>query len=113
MPAGAVDHQDDETPGPGAGFAGEEREQFLEERLGDTVGEVPEGLAALRRDEGGDVEPLEAMMAEGHRARGQRGAQQRRLNGFRPSRCSSLAKTSMGFFGSRSASSATAAASFF
>ena len=45
--------------------------------------------------------------------RGQRGAQQRRLNGFRPSRCSSLAKTSMDFPGWRSASSATTAASFF
>ena len=113
MPAGAVDRQDGETRGPGTGFAGEEREQFLEERLGDTVGEVPEGLAALRRNEGGNVEPLEAMMAEGHRARGQRGAQQRRLNGFRASQCSSPAKTSMGFPGWCSAASATAAASFF
>ena len=68
VPAGAVDHQDDETLGSGAGFAGEQREQCLEERLGDTVGELPQGLAARRRDEGGDVEPLEAMVPKGHRA---------------------------------------------
>ena len=49
-------------------IAGEQRQQFLEERLGDAVGDVPEGLAAGWRDEGGNVEPFEAMVPERHRA---------------------------------------------
>ncbi len=48
-----------------------------------------------------------------HTGRAPRGAQQRRLSGFRPSRCSSLAKTSTSFLGWRAASAATTAASFF
>ena len=45
-----------------------EGEQLLEEWLGDTIGDVPKGLSAGRRDEGGDVEPFEAVVAERHRA---------------------------------------------
>ena len=58
VPPGAVDHQDDDAALPSAGLAGEEGEQLLEEWLGDTIGDVPKGLSAGRRDEGGDVEPI-------------------------------------------------------
>ena len=53
---------------PGAGLAGEEREGVLEELLVDAGREIPEALAGGRRDEGGDVEPLEAVVAAGDRA---------------------------------------------
>ena len=68
VPPGAVDHQDDHAILADAGFAGEERQQLLEKRLGDTVGDVPECLSTGRRDKGGDVEPLETMVPERHRA---------------------------------------------
>ena len=67
VPAGAVEDEDDDPVASGTGLAGEEREGVLEELLVDAGGEVPEALAGGRRDEGGDVEPFEAVMAAGDR----------------------------------------------
>jgi hypothetical protein len=52
----------------GAGLAGEEGEGVGEELLVDAGADVPEALAGRGRDEGGDVEPLEAVMPAGDRA---------------------------------------------
>jgi hypothetical protein len=68
VPSGAVEHEDDDPVASGARLAGEEREGGLEELLVDAGGEIPEALAGGGRDEGGDVEPLEAVMAAGDRA---------------------------------------------
>ena len=68
VPAGAVEDEQDDPVAPGAGLAGEEREGVLEQRLVDAGREVPEALAGGRRDEGGDVEPLVAVMSAGDRA---------------------------------------------
>ena len=57
---------------PAPASAGEEREGVLEERLVDAGREIPEALAGRGRDEGGDVEPFEAMVAAGDRARAAR-----------------------------------------
>ena len=67
VPTGAVKHEDNDALAPRAGLAGEKREGLLEERLVDAGGEVPEALTGGGRDEGGDVEPLEAVMAGGDR----------------------------------------------
>ena len=69
VPAGAVEHEDDDAVAPGTGLAGEEREGVLEELLVDGGGDVPEALAGGGRDEGDDVEPFVAVMADGDRAR--------------------------------------------
>jgi hypothetical protein len=63
MPAGVVEDEEDDALGSRAGLAGEEGERVLEQCLGDAVREVPEAFAGGRRDEGGDVEPLEAVVA--------------------------------------------------
>ena len=68
VPAGAVEDEDDDPVASGAGLAGEEREGVLEELLVDAGREVPEALAGCGRDEGGDVEPFEPVMAAGDRA---------------------------------------------
>ena len=68
VPAGAVEDEDDDPVASGARLAGEEREGVLEELLVDAGGEIPEALAGGRRDEGGDVEPFEAVVAAGDRA---------------------------------------------
>ncbi len=68
MPAGAVEDENDDAVASGARLAGEEREGILEELLVDAGREVPEALAGRGRDEGGDVEPLVAVMAAGDRA---------------------------------------------
>lgn len=65
--SGAVEDEDDDPVAPGAGLAGEEGEGVLEEVLADAGREVPEALAGGWRDEGGDVEPLEAVVAPGDR----------------------------------------------
>lgn len=64
VPAGPIQQEDDGALRPGAGLAGEQRQQTLEEGLGDAVADVPVALAGGRRDEGGDVEPLVAVVAE-------------------------------------------------
>ena len=68
VPAGAVEDENDDPVASGTGLAGEEREGVLEELLVDAGGEVPEALAGCGRDEGGDVEPFEPVMAAGDRA---------------------------------------------
>jgi hypothetical protein len=68
VPAGAVEHEDDDPVASGAGLAGEEREDGLEELLVDPGREIPEAFAGRRRDEGDDVEPLVAVVAAGDRA---------------------------------------------
>ena len=62
VPAGVVEDEDDDPVPTGTGLTGEGGEELLEERLGNTVGDIPEDLARARLDEGGHVEPLEAMM---------------------------------------------------
>ena len=69
VPAGAVEDEDNDAVASRTCLAGEEREGVLEERLVDAGGEVPEALPGGGRDEGGDVEPLETMMAGSDRAR--------------------------------------------
>lgn len=68
VPSGIVEHEDDDALASGAGFAREGCEQLLEERLVDAVGQIPDGLPARRRNEGGDVEPLVAMVAKRDRS---------------------------------------------
>jgi len=63
MPAGVVDDEHDRALDAGLGFAREGFEQRGEEGFRDAVVHIPEGLAARRRDEGGHVEPVEAVMA--------------------------------------------------
>jgi hypothetical protein len=67
-PARIVEDEKDDAPGARAGLLREGVEQRLEERLGDAIRDIPEGLAGRRRDEGGDVEPLVAVMPGGQRA---------------------------------------------
>src|SRR5918911_2724164 len=64
MPAGVVEGEDDAALAPGAGLAGEGGEQGGEEGLGEAAAEIPDRLAAGRLHEGGDVEPLVAMVAK-------------------------------------------------
>lgn len=68
VPAGAVEQKDDRALWACAGLASEQRQQTLKERLEDAVADVPMALAGGRRDEGGDVEPLPAVMTEGDEA---------------------------------------------
>ena len=68
VPARIVEDGKDDAPDARAGFLREGVEQRLEQRLGDAVRDIPEGFAGRRRDEGGDVEPLIAMMPGGQRA---------------------------------------------
>src|SRR5918994_1241685 len=51
-----------------AGLAREDGEQCGEEGLGKAAAEIPDRLAAGRLHEGGDVQPLVAVVAEGDRA---------------------------------------------
>ena len=64
VPAGVVEHEHDDAVAPGAGLAGEEGQHVLEVARGTMpVERWPAALAGGGRDEGGDVEPLEAVMA--------------------------------------------------
>ena len=65
VPAGTVEDEEDDAVAAGPRLAGEEREGVGEELLVDAGPEIPEALAGGRRDEGGDVEPFETMMAAG------------------------------------------------
>ena len=67
MPAGVVEYEDDAALAARAGLTGEEGEQFGEEGLGEAAAEISERLAAGRLHEGGEVEPLVAVVAEGDR----------------------------------------------
>src|SRR5690349_2820154 len=63
VPAGVVEDEDDDPVATGAGLAGEEGEERLEERLRHPVRQVPEDLARGRLHDGDHVEPLEAVVA--------------------------------------------------
>ena len=64
VPAGLVEYDNDDALAAGTGLPCEGFEQFGKERLVDAVREIPDGFSARRRDEGGDVEPFVAVMAE-------------------------------------------------
>jgi hypothetical protein len=72
MPTGVIEDENNDPVAPRAGLLGEGRQQRLEERLRHAVGDVPEAFAGRWRDEGGNIQPLEAMMAGGDRARADR-----------------------------------------
>jgi len=63
MPAGVVYDEHDRAFDAGLRFAREGFQQRRKKRLRDAVMQIPKSLAARRRDESGDVKPLEAMMA--------------------------------------------------
>ena len=62
VPAGVVEHEEDDAIPPGTRLSGEERKHVLKVALGNAGGQVPEALPGLGRDKGGDVEPLEAVV---------------------------------------------------
>src|SRR5829696_1081581 len=64
VPAGVVEQKHDHALASRPSLAGKQRQQRGEERLGDAVRYVPEGLAGDRLDEGGDVQPLVTVVAE-------------------------------------------------
>jgi hypothetical protein len=65
VPAGAIEHEKNDPVGSRASFTGEEGQRVLEECLVDGGPEIPEALPGCRRDEGGDVEPFEAVVDAG------------------------------------------------
>src|ERR687897_587200 len=65
-------HEDDAAPKARAGLAREGGEQFGEERLREAAAEIPDRLAAGWLHEGGDMEPLVAVVAERDRPRAHR-----------------------------------------
>jgi hypothetical protein len=65
VPAGVVEHEQDDAVRSGACLAGEEGKHIFEVLFGDAGGQVPEALPGLGRDKGGDVEPLEAVVPDG------------------------------------------------
>lgn len=67
MPAGIVELEHNDAVAPGAGLARKGFEQLYKERFVDAVRQIPDGLSARRRDEGGDVEPFIAVMTERNR----------------------------------------------
>jgi len=105
MPAGVVEHENNDAVTAGAGFLGESRQQGLEERFRDAVRDVPEAFAGRRRNESGDIEPFEAMMAGGDRALADRrpDAPQHRLQAeamfVRREGFDGDARVALGFFG--------------
>jgi hypothetical protein len=64
VPAGIVELEHDDAVAPGAGFACEDFEQLGEEGFVEAVRQIPDGLPARGCNEGGDVEPFVAMVAE-------------------------------------------------
>src|SRR5215212_10373592 len=67
MPAGIVEHEDNAAITACAGLAGEGGEQFGEEGFREAAAEVPDRSAAGRPHEGGNTQPLVAVMAKGDR----------------------------------------------
>src|SRR3712207_1990482 len=67
MPAGVVEHEDDAALASRAGLAREAGEQFGEQGLREAAAEIPDRLATGRLHEGGEVEPLVAVVAESDR----------------------------------------------
>jgi len=72
VPAGVVEHENDDAVFSGPGLLGEGRQQGLEERFRDAAGNIPEAFSRGRGHERRDVEPSEAMMAWRNRARADR-----------------------------------------
>ena len=64
VPAGIVELEHDDAVAPGAGLACKGFEQLCEEGFVDPVRQIPDGLAARRRHECGDIEPFVAVMTE-------------------------------------------------
>jgi hypothetical protein len=64
VPSGIVELENDDAIASGAGLLREGFEQFGKERLVDPVRQIPNGFAARRRDESGDVEPFVAVVAQ-------------------------------------------------
>ena len=62
VPAGVVEHQDDDLVGAGAGLAGEGLEGFLEGLDVDGVEEIPDHLARVGLDEAVELKPLIAVV---------------------------------------------------
>src|SRR5215218_2180723 len=67
VPAGAVEPEHDDAIPSRPGLARKQGQQRRKERLGHPVRHVPEHLAGDRLHEGGDVQPLVAVVAEGDR----------------------------------------------
>ena len=67
MPARVIDDEHDGAVDAGLRFACEGLEQRRKKRFRDAVVHIPEGLAARRRDEGGHIKPVEAVMAMRYR----------------------------------------------
>jgi len=67
MPTGIVELEHDDAVASGAGLARKGFEQLYKERFVDAIRQIPDGLSARRRDEGGDVEPFIAVMTECNR----------------------------------------------
>src|SRR4051795_2501476 len=67
VPAGVVEPEDDDAIPSRPGLTGKQGQEPCEERLRDPVRHIPEGLARGRLHEGGDVQPLVAVMT--HRDR--------------------------------------------
>src|SRR3712207_3196414 len=114
MPAGVVEHEDDAALASRAGLAREAGEQFGEQGLREAAAEIPDRLAAGRLHEGGEVEPLVAVVAEGDRSLADRRpdpAPDRLQAGTGWTQCvqPSSAQTSTGRSGCAALASATAA----
>ncbi len=67
VPARVVEHEHDVAFAPCASLLREAGEQGLEEGLAQAVGQEPDRLAAGRLDEGRDVQPLVAVVAQRRR----------------------------------------------
>lgn len=67
MPTSIVELEHNDAVAPGAGLARKGFEQLCKERFVDAVRQIPDGLSARRRDEGGDVKPFVAVMTERNR----------------------------------------------
>ncbi len=64
VPAGAVEPEHDDAIPSRPGLAGKQGQEPCEERLGDAVRDIPEHLAGDRLHEGGDVQPLVAVVTK-------------------------------------------------
>lgn len=67
MPAGVVEDENDAARLSRADRLGELGQKLFEQRLADAVRQPPDRLSAHRLNEGGDIEPFIAMMAERQR----------------------------------------------
>lgn len=68
MPTGVVENEHDGSINAGFGFARKGFDQRRKERLRHAVVHIPKCFAARRRDEGGHIKPIEAMVARRDRA---------------------------------------------